>query len=146
MRRPAIHREASYGLDAKMTPMIDVIFQLLIFFLCTAGFAAGEAILPTDLPNAGAVQTAPARPRKDVEIVRVEMSGDENSLQLRVNGQPVTDMDELLQRLQAVAEVARDTPVVLDVEASVLLGHVIDAYDGALTSGLSSIHFAARRP
>lgn len=144
MRRPKVHRQAAYGLDAKMTPMIDVIFQLLIFFLCTAGFATGEAILPTKLPDAGAVATAPTRPREDVEIVRVELR--QGGTEIRLNGQPVVDTATLLNRLGHIAKVASDTPVILDVEESVPLGRVIDVYDGSLSRGLKSIHFAARQP
>ena len=51
MRRSVDKRRERSGIDAKMTPMIDVIFQLQIFFLCTAGFAKPESILPTELPD-----------------------------------------------------------------------------------------------
>ncbi|MEA1952290.1 MAG: biopolymer transporter ExbD, partial [Planctomycetota bacterium] len=46
MRRPSYHREGRERLDVKMTPMIDVIFLLLIFFVCTASFQMLEEVLP----------------------------------------------------------------------------------------------------
>ncbi|MEO8496389.1 MAG: biopolymer transporter ExbD, partial [Planctomycetota bacterium] len=38
MRRPSIFTERREPLDVKMTPMIDVVFLLLIFFVWTASF------------------------------------------------------------------------------------------------------------
>ena len=34
-----------------MTPMIDVTFQLLIFFMCTLHFSSAEGILSSNLPK-----------------------------------------------------------------------------------------------
>ena len=42
-----------------MTPMIDVIFLLLIFFVCTASFQAPEQILPTNLRLPGSLDNLP---------------------------------------------------------------------------------------
>ena len=42
-------------MEVKMTPMIDVIFLLLIFFVCTASFRAVEEVLPTNLSLPGAI-------------------------------------------------------------------------------------------
>ena len=58
MRRPPYHRDDRGRLDVKMTPMIDVIFLLLIFFVSTASFQAAEETLPTNLSLPGAVSDA----------------------------------------------------------------------------------------
>ena len=39
--------------SANMTPMIDVVFLLIIFFLVSSHLAKQEARLPMDLPIAG---------------------------------------------------------------------------------------------
>jgi biopolymer transport protein ExbD len=145
MRRPVDRGGAKFGLDVKMAPMIDVIFQLLIFFLCTAGFTAVESVLPTTLPRMGALAAAPPRPHEDVEIVRIELSGDESGVQIRMNGRALADDAELFARLKLVAGVAPRTPVVLDVAPTVPVGRAVDVYDGVLSAGLASVHFAARR-
>ena len=61
MRRPPYHRDEHGRLDVKMTPMIDVIFLLLIFFVCTARFRASEEVLPTSLSLPGAIDTRKPR-------------------------------------------------------------------------------------
>jgi biopolymer transport protein ExbD len=134
-----------YVFDAKMTPMIDVIFQLLIFFLCTAGFAVPEAVLPTELPRNAAVSTLPATPRDQSEVVKVQLAGRE-TLIIQMNRQPVATVLDLLERLRQIARISRDVPVILDVSSEVPIGKVIAVYDKALSSGLRNVHFAARAP
>ena len=47
--------------EIDMTPMIDVVFQLLIFFLVASHLARQEVQLQLDLPDAGTGQ----RPTQD---------------------------------------------------------------------------------
>ena len=49
MRRPSIFTDRREPLDVKMTPMIDVVFLLLIFFVWTASFHIVEHILPSSV-------------------------------------------------------------------------------------------------
>lgn len=44
-------REVESQFELEMTPMIDVIFQLLIFFMCTISFKILEGKLDTFLPK-----------------------------------------------------------------------------------------------
>ena len=48
MRIPSRQREGDTD-NTAMTPMIDVIFQLLIFFICASAGQVQEAHLPTEL-------------------------------------------------------------------------------------------------
>lgn len=145
MRHPRKSTDRNQGLDTKMTPMIDVIFQLMIFFLCTTGFSVAESVLPTELPDHGAVSTVPRSPN-DREIVRLEILGEGENITLRLNAQPIASPAALWERLRQVASVAPATPVVLDVAPAVGIGRVIETYDGVMTAGLSKINFAANRP
>lgn len=49
MRLPS--RKRGYGLAFDITPLIDIVFLLIIFFLVAANFAARENQLAIDLPN-----------------------------------------------------------------------------------------------
>jgi len=44
-------RNSEEVLELKLTPMIDVVFQLLIFFLCATKFPEPEGVLKTWLPR-----------------------------------------------------------------------------------------------
>ena len=52
----------------EMTPMIDVTFLLLIFFLCTIKFKLLEGKLAAYLPKDVGVNSSPAEPKEKVEI------------------------------------------------------------------------------
>ncbi len=46
-----------------MTPMIDIVFNLLIFFLCAGNFNQPEGLLPSRLPKSHGVAAAGDDPR-----------------------------------------------------------------------------------
>ena len=69
MRIPT--RAVSGEVGFNMTPMIDVVFQLIIFFLLSSHLAKQETQLPLPLPAAasGRVEAADDRPRLTVNVL-----------------------------------------------------------------------------
>jgi biopolymer transport protein ExbD len=69
MRIPS--RAVSNDVGFNMTPMIDVVFQLIIFFLLSSHLAKQEKQLPLPLPAArsGFVEAADSRPRLTVNVL-----------------------------------------------------------------------------
>src|SRR5213078_3543372 len=69
MRIPA--RAVSSEVGFNMTPMIDVVFQLIIFFLLSSHLAKQEKQLPLPLPAAksGTAEAADARPRLTINVL-----------------------------------------------------------------------------
>ena len=51
-------RFARQGLSLDLTPMVDVVFLLVIFFMVSTTFITLESGLPVDLPQAQSPQTA----------------------------------------------------------------------------------------
>ena len=49
MRYRSVHTRRDRSLEVAMTPMIDVVFMLLIFFVWTASFQVAELILPSSI-------------------------------------------------------------------------------------------------
>ena len=60
---------ASEEIKMEMTPMIDVTFLLLIFFLCTIKFKLLEGKLAAYLPKDVGVNSSQADPKEKVEII-----------------------------------------------------------------------------
>ncbi len=136
-RRPA---------DIAMTPMIDVVFLLLIFFVCTASFQLAEELLPTSLAVASGTSTPPAvelEPELERIVVRATRSGSET--RWVVNERPCDTLIEVRLVLQAAAEIDLSLPVILDVAGEVPLGDMIDVYDLCRLEGFEEIQFAAER-
>jgi len=145
MRRPPYHRDDRGRLDVKMTPMIDVIFLLLIFFVSTASFRAAEEILPTNLSLPGTLaESEPIDPElEDLDEIVVKILWSEGRIGWQINGENLPNLGEVRAKLQGVAQVKIDLPVILDVEGEVPIEDVIDVYDVCRQIGLERIQFAA---
>lgn len=136
-------------IEIMMTPMIDVIFLLLVFFLTTSSFQVAERLLPSGVSNmsppSGQVNQNPPEPTDDqIEqiIVKIGMGGDVPTI--TINGGTV-EMTELLPRFQAVFAARPDVPVIIDPDAKVAAKHVVAIYDNARQSGLSRVYLATRK-
>lgn len=150
MLAPSSYSRQRTGLDIPMTPLIDVVFQLLVFFLLTASFHAVEHLLPSNVSTphrggAGSPQEAPP-PEEDFDevVVRILWRGDRPAWQ--VNGQSAAGLTELRDTLAAITRVKADAPVILHPDPNVPLGHVIDVYDVTRLVGFPKVQFAASEP
>ena len=126
-----------------MTPMIDVVFLLLIFFVCASIGEIRESIMPTQLSGG----TVEAKEPLDsdpwvMEIwVALKTANDGRTFAL-VNERPHADFASLEKQMHALADLAADSPVILDVDESVPWGDVILAYDACDRANFDSIQFA----
>jgi len=64
----------SSGVDFNMTPMIDVVFLLIIFFLVSSHLAKQEIQVDLDLPTAQSGEELP--PQRNLVTVNVQPDGE----------------------------------------------------------------------
>ena len=145
MKRPSIFNGSRRELEIKMTPMIDVVFLLLVFFVWTASFHAVEYLLPSSLSQKqGTGQTVNVDeppPEIEFEDIVVRISFTNNQPAWSVNGQPVASLSEVRNRLALVADIKIDSPVILHPDETVPVGNVIDVYDATRLAGFTQIQF-----
>jgi len=129
-----------------MTPMIDVIFLLLIFFVCTASFQPPEQVLPTQvsLPGAVATELPPPEELLDLDELVIGLKWSDAAPAWEINGRRYGDLAQVRAVLEATQEVQPGLPVILKVEPRVPMEHVVDLYDLCRAVGLSRVQFAAR--
>ncbi|MEM9660106.1 MAG: biopolymer transporter ExbD [Planctomycetota bacterium] len=134
-------------LEVSMTPMIDVVFLLLIFFVCTASFQIIESILPSSLLAKGAssLDIPPELIEEELERIVITVASMGGRLQLTANESPVASLAELGAMLDAAASLDRTLPVILDVADSTPLGDAIDVYDQCRLSGFQRVQFAVEK-
>lgn len=129
-----------------MTPMIDVVFNLLIFFVVTATGAPPEKLLPADLPANGAItsQVAPDEQQPLVTDVwlKLSLSDEAQALQVDMNGTVYQDLDQLKANLRALAEIGPENPVILDIAPTVQMEQLVDVWDTCIAAGFQSVSFA----
>ena len=141
MRYPASHRQRrSLGLTT--TPMIDVVFLLLIFFICTASFQVAEEVLPTNLALQGNV-TSSTQVELEWERIVVKLRVANDELRWLVNEQPFDSVAQTRSVLAQMAQIDATLPVTLDIDSAVAMFHVIDLYDVCRLVGFEKIQFAA---
>src|SRR5690554_5968793 len=121
MRRPPPQlRERDFG---AMTPMIDVVFLLLIFFVVTASSQIREVLMPAELSAAGSVESnvTPPEPRPlTVEIwLKLFRSPALQQTVVDMNGTEYQDLAEVKEHLESLAELGPENPVILDIAADV---------------------------
>ena len=143
----AAQYRSSRKLGFNMTPMIDVVFLLLIFFVWTASFQIVEQILPSQmssqLGDKPAELTEPP-PEADFDnvVIKIGWNGTEPSWQL--NEQDLASVDQLQENLTAISALKPDAPVILDPAGTVPLGYVIEAFDLSKLSGFEKVSFAVK--
>lgn len=130
-RRPR-HRKGVIGID--MTPMIDCVFNLLIFFALSFNFGATPGI-KVKLPEA----TAEALKKEKKEIT-VSISKDGGFL---LEGRSVT-IGDLVREFKALYSVNPDGMVIVQGDAEALHGKVVQVMDAAKTAGLNKLAIATR--
>ncbi|MHB8898976.1 MAG: ExbD/TolR family protein [Thermoguttaceae bacterium] len=145
MRIPSRHGNDRQSMEIPMTPMIDVIFQLMIFFLSTSSFRAPEEVLPTNmsLPGSSGGPVAQNPLHEDLDEIVVKVTWREGGPRWEINGREHVQLGQVEEVLSAVARFQADLPVRLDVEGVVPMENVIDVYDLCRRIGLERIQFAA---
>ena len=133
----------------EMTPMIDVVFQLLIFFMFTFKIVSVEGEFAITMPAAEQGSAAPtsenitALPDIQVQLLAGE-TGDLAGIQ--VGDSAVKSMDELAATLKAI--VGDDPQMAGDVEMKIIApdnlkyGNVVAAINAAARVKIQKIKFS----
>jgi len=127
------HMELEHGLrQIDIAPLIDIVFQLLIFFMLTSSFIMQPGI-KVNLPKA-----------VTSEVVRAE------NIEILVSGENVTYVDgrvvtiqELKKLLKQVAQRKQSVLIKSDRRAS--LGRVVEIWDIARELGIAQINIATNQ-
>ena len=126
-----------------MTSMIDVIFLLLVFFVCTANFAPPEEILPMNMTLPGSAPVEVVLPDLiNLDVVHIQILFD-NELRWQVEGNLCTSLHEVQNILRQIRDIKPDIPVIIASADNVPMENVIDVYDVCRLTRLARIHFSA---
>jgi biopolymer transport protein ExbD len=123
--------------NLSLTPLIDVVFLLLIFFLVTSQFEEEERRLNIVLPSATSASPMVHRPR---EIV-VDVDADGN---VYLRGQPTTlvELEKLL--VAAVVENASNQSVIIRADGSASFQPVVSVMDLCNRAGVTDYSVTTR--
>ncbi|MEZ5974873.1 MAG: biopolymer transporter ExbD [Planctomycetota bacterium] len=157
--------------EMEMTPMIDVTFLLLIFFMCTLKFKMLEGKLTAYLPKDAGVNPEDTPPIEKVQVdIHVidegtKMTADGKNLYTDPTGkarhsfanrrlsytlmnQKFTDLGELQKVLKRIKDQRGEdkAPAVLQPFGGTIMGDIIPVLDAAVAAGFEDISFGGAFP
>lgn len=127
-----------------MTPMIDVVFLLLIFFVCASTNQIQEFLLPTDL-SAGTVESPDVTEREPwfAEIwLRLQVDPVSKAAVVDMNGTDYRDFDQLKSQLELLADVDATNPLIIAPENDVPVQEVVRLLDLCKGTKFESVNFS----
>ena len=134
-RRRLKRRERGGGVSTTgLTPLVDVVFLLLLFLVLTARFIPKENRFDLKLP-----ESQPPNVEKYLEPFRLEVRaapGTTHGAVLYAGGEQVLSAGALLERLRGLPE---QIPVVVSGDDQVPYAAVVNAYDACLAAGRKRI-------
>ena len=102
MRRPSTYTDRRTPVDLQLTPMIDCVFLLMVYFIWSSSFNIAEQSLPSQLSassGSGSTSTnTPPPPEADFEDVVVRILWQGSAPTWTVNDSPVPTLAALKQR------------------------------------------------
>ena len=133
-----------------VAPMVDIIFCLCIFFMCSFHFKQLEGKMESWLPKDKGVFGDPV-PNPILEEVRVFMKWDGQATIRKVNAQMIGSDQEmgdvLFERIEKFHSLNRpDTPVIIDADPQVPWKDVIRVMDICKQRKLDKVELAAPMP
>jgi len=142
----ATQRKVRTEFQPPLTPMIDVTFLLLIYFLLTMTFRQAEGQLPGSLPQTGGIVAGQSVQLQPVIIVVRPVGANRDRCIYELAGSDqVTDTGEALYEwLVARRElIGAEEPVIVKPTPNVRWQFVVEAYNQTLRAGCSDVGFAS---
>jgi len=124
--------------EMQMAPMIDIVFQLIIFFMCATTFQTYESELKTNMPVDS--QSLDMSKIENV-IVFIERSG-----RILVEGREYdsvgsNDLPQLVTMLRNLKSFFENPPVIIQSDVDAKHQRVVDVLNACAAAGITSVTF-----
>ena len=165
-KRSILEEFSKENCDLPMTPMIDVVFLLLIFFMCTLKFKTLEGKLAAYLPKDVGVNQTEAEPIEKVEItIKVLREGtkwhprgqefgpwsgkagtrysfgSDRLLEYSIGPRKTTRIEDLTTRLAQLHKADETRPATIDSRQGTVYEDVIEVLDIVMDTGFEECTF-----
>jgi biopolymer transport protein ExbD len=133
------HNRRKQEVSVNLTPLIDVVFLLLIFFMVSTSFNR-ETQIKLELPEASGdpLETPP-------ELIEISVDSEGRYF---VNAKPVinTQVETLIKAINIIGKGNKELPVVISADANAPYQSVVTAMDASRKSGYFNFTMATRKP
>ena len=129
--------------ELDMTPMVDVTFLLLIFFVMTAAFTIQTSLpIPTPQSEEASTNAVPEDTDEDPEFITVKVDADNNFWVTRTDGldEECTDIRQLRTQLRIMKDDMGDVnKIVVEANEESLHAQVVAAIDAGMVIGVDQV-------
>ena len=122
-------------LSFEMTPLIDVVFLLIIFFMVTSVSRRDELSLLLALPKASSGESNQAQEKK---LLKLELSAQE----LAIGGEKI-EFEQLPERLNSISD--KDQAVEMRIDKDVRYERVVQVLDALKAAQLQNINLITEK-
>lgn len=131
-----------------MTPMIDVVFLLLVFFICASVGTVADQLLPAELNGTTASATAEQseqNPEKwEHPVIQIRLQPGTTGMAILMDQQELPGLDALTDRLTRLAAVDPGSRLVLNIHDDIEVQKFISIYDLCQRLRFRNISFAVK--
>jgi biopolymer transport protein ExbD len=121
-----------------LTPIIDCMVFLLIFFLCTLNLKKPEKLLPVTLPHAGHAKDAKLQGEV---IITVTKDGEKYITDRKSNhNQAPVPRAEFIKYLSDLSQATPIPPIRVDIDSAAPYSRVMEVMDSLELYGISKIY------
>ncbi|MGL4997762.1 MAG: ExbD/TolR family protein [Cetobacterium sp.] len=144
MKLNRIKRRSGNSLILELTPLIDVVFLLLIFFLVATTFEDVNSSIKIDLPTS---TVKSAKPVNELQVIVTKnreyfISYKENGISKRDSINPKDLKNILIKKL----EESEDKNVIISADKTVTHGVIVEAMTAAKEAGAISLDIDTASP
>jgi biopolymer transport protein ExbD len=136
-------RKSTIDDEMDLTPMVDVVFQLLIFFMVTASFALHKTIqTPTpDENQKGATQSIQSLEELEGVAILVRIDGQNG---IFIDDEPLTDDSRIADALRDKMRKEQKSEIIITADAAAWHRTVVKVVDAGNEVGMQKIRLATR--
>lgn len=133
-----------------LTPMIDVVFLLLVFFIVGNTMIRPEGFFVSRIPVPAQQTPAMPLPITPIRVVLTPAAGGSVRLAVDPGNAHPAGFDDLARILRDMASQAAgwgsDTPVIIAADQRIAWDHVVNAFNAARRAGFEIIRFGVTTP
>jgi len=131
-------RQKKQEVTVNLTPLIDVVFLLLIFFMVSTSFTR-ETQIELELPKAS---VEPLETKQESLEISIDKEG-----RYFVNGKGLVNesIDTLKRAIQPILDENKDISVIISADANTPYQSVVTAMDASSQLGITNLKMATQR-
>ncbi len=108
--------------EPNLTPILDMVFQLITFFMLVINFKSAEMDLSLKLPVVGSARPVETHGQRGLLVLNIDNAGN-----LKIYGRPINEVEKYVareanavrmsERIEAGSEASQDLPTTIVVRA-----------------------------